>query len=40
MASCEEVVFKNGLRAVRVQNDRMSATLLPEAGGKIAEPNA
>lgn len=37
MATCEDVISRSGLRAVRLQNERMSVSLLPEAAGKIAE---
>jgi hypothetical protein len=37
MATCEHVITRSGLRAVRLENERMSVSLLPEAGGKIAE---
>jgi galactose mutarotase-like enzyme len=37
MATCEDAILRSGLREVRLQNERMSVSLLPEAGGKIAE---
>jgi galactose mutarotase-like enzyme len=37
MATCEELTSRGDLRAIRLQNERMSVSLLPEAGGKIAE---
>jgi len=37
MATCEHLITRSGLRAVRLENERMSVSLLPEAGGKIAE---
>jgi len=37
MATCEDVISRSGLRTVRLENECMSVSLLPEAGGKIAE---
>ena len=37
MATCEEVISRGGLRVIRLENERVSVSLLPEAGGKIAE---
>lgn len=37
MATCEEAISRSGLREIRLQNERMSVSLLPEASGKIAE---
>lgn len=37
MATREDAVSRSGLRTVRLENQRMSVSLLPEAGGKIAE---
>jgi galactose mutarotase-like enzyme len=37
MATCEAVISRSGLRVIRLENERVSVSLLPEAGGKIAE---
>ncbi len=37
MATYEDVIARSGLRTVRLQNERMCVSFLPEAGGKIAE---
>jgi len=37
MATCKEVISRSGLRVVCLENERMSVSLLPEVGGKIAE---
>jgi galactose mutarotase-like enzyme len=37
MATCERVTSQSGLRVMRLENERMSVSILPEAGGKIAE---
>jgi galactose mutarotase-like enzyme len=37
MATCENVNARSGLRVVRLENERISVSILPEAGGKIAE---
>jgi len=37
MATCEDVISTSGLRAIRLENEHLSVSLLPEAGGKIAE---
>jgi galactose mutarotase-like enzyme len=37
MASCRTGVGRDGLQFVRLENSRLSVSLLPEAGGKIAE---
>jgi galactose mutarotase-like enzyme len=37
MATCEDSVSQSGLRGVRLENERLSVSLVPEAGGKIAE---
>jgi len=37
MATCEHVALPGGLRAIRLENDRLRVSLIPEAGGKIAE---
>ena len=37
MATCEDLISRGDLRVVRLENERMRVSLLPEAGGKIAE---
>ncbi len=37
MATCENVITRNGLRAIRLQNEQTRISIVPEAGGKIAE---
>jgi galactose mutarotase-like enzyme len=37
MATCENVISRSGLRAVCLQNEQTRISIVPEAGGKIAE---
>lgn len=37
MAECLERVTNNGIQVIRLENDVMSVSLVPEAGGKISE---
>jgi galactose mutarotase-like enzyme len=37
MATSEDGIARSGLRTVRLQNERLCISILPEAGGKIAE---
>jgi hypothetical protein len=37
MATREDATSRSGLRTVRLENEYVSVSLLPEAGGKISE---
>jgi len=37
VATCENTITRSGLRAIRLQNEHVRISIVPEAGGKIAE---